>query len=323
MIFDAHGDIWTDITIKREQGEKDIFKKYHLKKYKRGEVTGGIFVIWCDPPYDKTPKERIFQVIKNISNEILENQDLFKVIRKYEDLEAVKNNKFTVMIGIEGLSGIGKDIDMLNQLYMFGARHGSLTWNEQNELGTGVLGDENRGLTQYGVKAVKKMNDLGMIVDVSHANEKTFWDIYEVSDAPIIASHSNCRALCDVPRNLTDAQIKAIGEKGGVMGLNAFREFVSLDKEKQTLDSLVDHVDHIVELVGIDHVCFGFDFFDYLQGDTVDSFSEDNSIGIPNFQNISKVQNLIKALEDRGYSKEDLEKIKYKNIYRIIKEVLK
>jgi len=324
MIFDAHGDIWTDVTVKRQMGMENVFKSEHLERYKKGGVNSGIFVIWLDPPNDKNPQKRAFEIIENMSIEITNNQDIFKIVRKYSDIqEAIDEEKFAILIGGEGLSYIGENVDLLNALYMFGMRHATLTWNEQNDLATGVKGDPNRGLSKYGVAAVKRLEDLGMIVDVSHANEKTFWDICNISTKPIIASHSNCKALCNSPRNLTDEQLKAIADKNGVVGLNAFSDFVSDIKEERDIEHLVDHLDHMVEVMGIDHVGFGFDFDDYLAGETMAFFAEEESASTIGLENITKVPELIKILERRGYSKEDIEKIKYKNFLRVIKEILK
>lgn len=322
MIFDAHGDIWTDVTVKRQKGNTDVFKNFHLEKYKKGQVNAGIFVIWIDPPYDKNPKQRAFEIIENMSVEITTNQDLFKIVKKYGHFkEAVDSNRFAVIIGSEGLSYIGKDIDFINALYLFGVRHATLTWNEENELATGVKGNPDRGLTKYGVEAVKRLEQLGMIVDVSHANEKTFWDVCDITTKPFIASHSNCKALCKAPRNLTDEQLKAISEKGGVVGLNAFSDFVSDEAKNRDIEHLANHVDHMVEIMGIDHVGFGFDFDDYLEGDTLSAFAEGDAKTI-GFENITKVPKMIELLEKKGYSKEDIEKIKYKNFLRIIKQIL-
>ncbi|MBF8983899.1 dipeptidase [Lutibacter sp. B2] len=322
MIFDAHGDIWTDVTVKRQKGERNVFKKHHLKGYEQGQIKGGIFVIWVDPPYDKDPMRRTIEIIENMSVEIIENQDIFQIIRGYEDIEkAVKNHKLAILIGMEGLSAIGKNVDLLNAFYMFGARHASLTWNEENELGTGSKGNPDRGITKYGIEAVKKLEQLGMIVDVSHANEKTFWGIHDVATKPFIASHSNCKALCDAPRNLTDEQLKAIAKRGGVVGLNAFSDFVHGDKDKRDIEHLMDHMDHMVGIMGIDHVGFGFDFNDYLEGSLLSGFADEDEALTKGLENVTKVPDVISMLQKRGYSYDDIEKIKYKNFFRVIKEV--
>lgn len=323
MIFDAHGDIWTDVTVKRQEGEENIFKNFHLKKYSEGQVNGGIFVIWIDPPNDKNPKERALEIIENMSIEITNNKDIFNIVRKYEDMkEAIDTDRFAVIIGSEGLSYIGTNINLINALYLFGVRHASLTWNEENELATGAKGNPDRGLTKYGIGAIKRLEELGIIVDVSHANDKTFWDICDIATKPFIASHSNCRALCNSPRNLTDQQLRAIKEKGGVVGLNAFSDFVADNVEDRDIEHLVNHLDHMVEVMGIDHVGLGFDFDDYLTGETLSFFADGDAATI-GFENITKVPKLIEILEQRGYSSEDIEKIKYKNFSRIIEQILK
>src|SRR5699024_4896539 len=323
MIFDCHGDIWTDVTIQRSKGKKDVIKNRHLNRLRKGNIIGGIFVLWIDPPYNKNPEKRFMEMIGSTATEIIENQDILKIVLENEDFnKALEEDKLAVVIGVEGLSGIGKNIDLINALYMFGVRHVSLTWNEENALATGVRGNPNRGLTKLGEKAISLIEERGIIIDVSHANDKSFWDIYEKTTKPFIASHSNCRKLCNVKRNLTDEQLKAISHKGGLVGLNSFNEFVHPDKDKRDLKHLVDHLDHMVEIIVIDHICFGFDFFDFLKNDTTDDFVEEDTVATLGFENVSKTQDLINEMIMRGYSNEDIKKISYKNFYKFIKEIL-
>src|SRR5699024_6949159 len=194
MLFDIHGDIWTDVTVRRLAGEKDIIRNHHLERFKKGNMVGGIFVVWADPPHDKRPKERLNESIQAMSSEIWQNQDILQIIYNREDFyKAIENDKLAVILGLEGLSSIGNEFQKLYSLYQFGFRHVSLTWNEENPLATGVAGSINRGLSHEGKEAVKLINKLGMILDVSHLNEKSFWDVYNTSDKPFIASHSNAR----------------------------------------------------------------------------------------------------------------------------------
>lgn len=323
MIFDSHADIWTDVTMMRQRGDRDIFKKKHLDKYITGGVNSGIFVIWIDPPFDINPKKRVLEIIENMSVEILENKDILVIAKNYDELiTGIENDKLSIIIGMEGLSFIGDNIDWINTMYMFGARHASLTWNEENDLATGVRGNPDRGLTSLGEKAIKRIEDLGIILDVSHLNDKSFWDVAKIASKPLIASHSNCRALCNNKRNLTDDQLRFIKEINGVVGLNAFSDFVSDIKEDRDLLHLADHIDHMVDIMGIDHIGFGFDFCDYLEGDTMSSFAEEESANTRNFEDITKVPSLIDELRSRGYKDSDIEKISYKNYFRIIKEIL-
>lgn len=323
MIFDSHADIWTDVTMMRQRGKENIFKMKHLQKYREGGVTAGIFVIWIDPPYDKDPKKRALEIIENMSAEILNNKDILKIVRSYGDLTETEDGKISALIGLEGLSFIGENTGLLDSLYMFGARHAGLTWNEENALATGARGTLDRGLTESGKKAVKRIEELGMILDVSHLNDKSFWDVYNTATRPFIASHSNCRALCGNRRNLTDDQLRAIRDVGGVVGLNAFSDFVDDEKEKRDIYHLANHIDHMVEIMGIDHVGFGFDFCDYLESDTMSSFAEDESANTIGFENITKVPCMLEILKSRGYKQEDIQKIAYKNYFRIIEDIVK
>lgn len=323
MLLDIHGDIWTDVTIKRSLGKKNIIRNDHLDRFRNGNMVGGIFVIWADPPNDSRPKERLMESIKYMSQELWESRDILKVMYNTNDFHnAIKDEKLAVILGLEGLSSIGQDVDALYSLYQLGFRHVSLTWNEQNLLATGVKGDLNRGLTTAGKEAVRIIEDLGFILDVSHLNDKSFWDIYNVSTKPFIASHSNARELCNVPRNLTDEQIMAIGERDGLIGINAYNEFVHLEPEKRTVDYLISHIEHIVNLIGIDKVALGFDFFEYLSGDST-SFVGDSYKGTIGLEDITKGNNLVVKLEGRGFSKQDIEKISYKNFLGLMDKILK
>lgn len=323
MLFDIHGDIWTDVTVKRLSGEKDVIKNHHLDRFKKGNMVGGIFVVWADPPHDKRPKERLYENIETMSAEICENQDILKIIYNSKDsYKAIENDKLAVMLGLEGLSSIGEDVEKLYLLYQFGFRHMSLTWNEENQLATGVAGNVNRGLTKSGIEAVQLINKLGIILDVSHLNERSFWDVYQSSDKPFMASHSNARRLCDVPRNLWDDQIKAIGEKDGLVGINAFNEFIHTDPKKKTVDFLINHIEHIANLIGIEKVALGFDFFEYLEGDTTDEFTEAPYKGTKGLEDISQSNNLIQGLTKRGFTKEEIDKVSYKNFLNFMDKVL-
>lgn len=324
MIFDGHTDIFTDLTNHRLSGNtRDILQDVHLKKMKEGQIGGGIFVVWPDPPYDTEPYARTQAILETVRQEMDKDYHNIQWIRTTDDIEhGLRDNKFLLMIGFEGLSSIGENIDCIDTYHAFGGRHASLTWNEENALATGWNGDTLRGLTSLGEQAVKRLESLKMIVDVSHANDTSFWDIAKIVTRPIIASHSNCRKLCGNRRNLTDEQLKFIQSTGGLVGINAFNEFVHDDPSKQDLEHLVHHVDHMVSTMGIDHVACGFDFCDFLGNDTLDSFSSDGIAATKDFENATKAQSLIESLKQRGYRQEDIDKITYKNYIQFLKKML-
>ena len=234
------------------------------------------------------------------------------------------NSHFQILLGMEGLSHIKSDISLLDHYYSKGVRHASLTWNDVNELATSVLGDPNRGLTAYGVEAVRHMEKLGMIVDVSHLNEKSFWDVANHTKKPFIASHSNSRRICDHKRNLTDDQLKAISDSGGLVGLNCYGDFVSTNKKLKTLEGMKLQINHLLKTIGPDHLALGFDFCDYLETDTLGSFSVStlDQPGILGLNSVSEVHNLIYLLHDMGISEDHFNKITHLNYERFLKEIL-
>ncbi|MCG0275355.1 MAG: dipeptidase [Thermosediminibacteraceae bacterium] len=322
MYFDAHSDILTHVTIKRLEGEKDVFRKYHLERLKKGNVSGMILAVWIDPPYTNEPTYRMLQVLGAMSEEIENMKDLAEVVYEYKDMSRIRSQgKIAVILGMEGMSGLCGNVSLISMLYRLGIRHGMLTWNEENEFATGVGSpNKDRGLTPLGIQAVRKMEELGMIIDVSHANEKTFWDIYENTNKPFIASHSNVYNLCKVARNLKDDQIKAIAERGGVIGVNAWPAFI--DEVNPSVEKLARHIDYIAELVGIDYVSFGFDFCDFLAGTTAAALLDGETSATKGLEDASKIPDFVELLVKRGYSDEDIQKIAYGNIERVIKEIL-
>lgn len=324
MIFDAHADIWTHVTQEYNRGNKNVIRNYHLNKMKEGNICGGIFVVWVDPPYDDDPKKRTIEIIKNMSIEINKSSDIIHIVKNSNDFSlAEQDKKMAVLIGFEGLKAIEDDIELIDALYTLGARHAMLTWNEKNDLAGGAAHEGEGGLTSKGIALIKRMEELNMIIDVSHTNEETFWDIAKITKNPFIASHSNCRALCDVPRNLSDEALKEIKRRNGVVGINSYKEFIDKDHNKQTLDRIVDHIDHMIEVMSIDNVGFGFDFGDYLSNETLSHYVKTTGYGVKGLEDVTQTKNLIEALKRRGYSKEDIEKISYKNFYRVIKEIIK
>lgn len=320
-VFDGHADIWNDVVNKRSQGEKHIIERFHLDKLKMGGVFSGIFVVWVDTPFDN-PSKRFWQTVDAMSDELEENQGILRVVRKSIDFQtAEEKGQFPIVLGIEGFDGLDGDLEVLKAMREKGFRHGSLTWNTSNAFGTGVKGNPNQGLSQLGISAVKYMEACGMLIDVSHANEKTFWDIEKYTELPFIASHSNCRALCDVPRNLTDQQIKAIARRGGVVGLVAYHEFISKNPAKQSLDTYADHIAYIAELVGVDHVGMGFDFVDYLDDEAMNSFATDSAV-TKDLENASHANRIVPILKERGFALSDIEKVCSGNFLRVISGII-
>ncbi|WP_304331032.1 dipeptidase [Brachyspira innocens] len=317
MIFDAHSDIWTDVAVKTLKGENNIIKKYHYDNLIKGKIGGSIFVIWTEPKNYNRALERVREIQECIKKELEYIKDIILIAKNYDDIiKAQKENKIYIFIGFEGLISIDDNIDLIDEYYEYGARHASLTWNEENKLASGVRGDTNKGLTDLGKKTVKKMQDKGMIVDVSHLNDKSFFDVIDITSAPIIASHSNSRVLCGSLRNLTDEQLKAIRDTKGVVGLNSYKGFIDENKDKQTIERALDHIKYIADKIGIDHIGLGFDYNEYFE-------DEITPPSVKGLENASKSYDIIIKLKEAGFNNEEIEKIEYRNFHRIIKEILK
>jgi Zn-dependent dipeptidase, microsomal dipeptidase homolog len=323
MNFDAHSDIWTDVNIKSLAGERDIIRKYHIDRLRKGEIEGSIFVVWVDPPYTDDPKKRTAQAFEAIRKEAEDCADIAVICRNYAEIEKAKaEGRLYIIVGMEGISGLAPDVSEIDRVYELGTRHIFLTWNEANDFATGVRGPEDRGLTEIGKDVVKRILGKNMMLDVSHLNEKSFWDVIDMADVPLVASHSNARALCDVPRNLKDEQLRAIAELNGVVGLNAFNEFIDTEKEKRTADRLVEHAVYIADKIGIDHVGFGFDFDEFLPADCTSDFHSEEAEKTIGLENCTDIPSFVDKLEKAGFKGGDLEKITHGNFLRVIRERL-
>ncbi len=310
-IFDLHADIGCDILRKEEQGHNDALQMDHLPKLKEGEIMGVCIASFFDGSEDWEQMQRMVEASRR---QISALQPEITWVKAKEDLK--DDNRIKLLMSVEGMCGIVDDVEAKIQwLYDQGVRVASLCWNEQNALANGVKGDVCQGLSALGKLAIKKMEELGMVIDVSHANEKTFWDIVEITDGPIIATHSNARRLCCHDRNLTDQQLKAIKAKGGIVGLNAARHFIAERDDQQDVAHLGAHGRYIADLIGCEHVAMGFDFMDFIP-------DHDNAMG-KGLANAACAQNLITALKEQGFDEKQCQMIAYDNAINLLRRVLR
>ncbi len=304
MLFDLHCD-----TILRIYGEDTELRKndYHIdcEKMVQGESLAQFFAMFVDLDTTDDAYKTCNEMIDCFDREFELNNDC--VTQGYIAKD-VQKDKVTGIITIEEGGVLQGDINKLTHFYNRGVRSITLTWNYENEIGYPNCKPEfkDKGLKPFGLEVIKQMNDLGMLIDVSHLSDGGFWDCINHSNQPIIASHSNARALCDHSRNLTDEMILALRDKGGVMGMNFCSHFLDgtgLSKVK----SIVDHIKYIDKLAGIDIIAIGSDF---------DGIGNDMEI-----EDMSKMYLLKEALDKEGYSEDDIEKIFYKNALRVFKTV--
>lgn len=311
FIVDAHCDTLLQIASgQRRLGIRSQEGHVDLPRLRDGGVTIQFFACFVEPEYKPDRAlQRLLDLIDAFYREISSTPDI-RLILNASDIDSVfASAGLGALLSVEGGEPIGKSLPVLRVLYRLGVRCLGLVWNHRNLIGDGAGEQRARGgLTDFGVQVVEEMNRLGMIVDVSHLNERGFWDVIAVSTQPVIASHSNARKLCDHPRNLRDRQIRALAEHGGVICVNYYPPFLSPDG-KATIDTVIDHIDHIVQVGGISSVGLGSDF------DGIDTVA----VGL---EDASRLPRLVEGLLRRGYKETDVRLIIGGNLERVIRTIL-
>ena len=324
----AHGDMVErildqeiDLGARSDQGHMDI------PRLIEGGVDAQVFACWggrSGKPAGSYVK-RVLEMIDALHLQLDKHSDAMRLALTAGDVqEAKQNGEIATIIAIEGGQAIENDLALLRNFYRLGVRAMTLTWNSTDWADACWDEPEHNGLTDFGRDVVREMNRLGMLVDVSHSADKTTWDTLEISSAPIIASHSCARAICDHPRNLNDDLIEAIADAGGVICVNFYSVFldqefkIQSEKEEHPGDQLksappplskvIDHIDYIVNIGGIDSVGLGSDF------DGMDPPPE-------GLEDVSKMPKITEAILERGYSVEDAAKIMGGNFLRVFGQV--
>lgn len=339
-VFDGHNDT---VLQHVDNPQRDFFSRQddgHLDyvRAREGGLFGGFFAVYTpSPPLDPrwadvaatpgltspAPYGAIQQVdavrstnaaVSTLLGWAADPQGRFRLVRSAAELLECK--QAGVMAGIlhfEGAEAIGPDLAALDVYHAAGLRSLGPVWSRPTLFAEGVpfafpsSPDTGPGLTAHGRALVRRCNQLRIMIDLSHMNERGFWDVAAISDAPLVATHSNAHAVCPSPRNLTDEQLMAVGDSRGLVGLNFAVGFLAPDgsfDKLLPLEVMVRHVDHLVDKLGIDGVAFGSDF---------------DGAGIPAaIGDVTGVQNLLGALRDAGYDQESLEKLAWRNWLRVL-----
>lgn len=359
VFADSHNDILTACIEKKLSMDADLTGKTHsdLARFKKAGVDVQIFSVWCDGN-EPNPLGLANREMDSLDAVVKRNPGAITIVHNQQELKAaLKAKKLAAMFGVEGGHMMNNDLENLNRFYARGTRYMTLTWNNSNPWATSAMDETtkkdslartHKGLTDFGKQVVQRMNELGMMIDLSHVGEQTFWDAINTTTKPVIVSHSNAYALCPIFRNLKDDQIKAVAKNGGVIDLNFYSGFIdSTFKKKEAqfilahvkeldalkkqgmvqeyalsvladkyadevknnrppLSAIMDHMDYIVKLAGIDHVGIGSDF------DGITSSPQDLD-GVLDYPNITK------AMLERGYSNKDIYKVLGGNILRVLK----
>lgn len=332
-----------------------------LDKARDGNLNAEFFSIWVEPSFKGQYAKRAFDLIDSVYEQQSLHSDRMMMAFSVEDIErARQQHRLAALMGIEGGHAIENDLRLLRDFYRLGVRYMTLTWSNTNEWGdsSGDIDDpkveHHNGLTDFGKQVVVEMNRLGMMVDISHVADKTFYDVIAVTQAPVIASHSSARALTNAPRNMTDDMLRAVTKNGGVVQVNFYNGFIDEDYRKAStamrkdadaavekfveerkaqgkpvsyadydkiqrewaakvprppFKSLIDHIDHIAKVAGVDHVGLGSDF---------DGISGASPLGMDSAADLPRIT---QALLDRGYSAADIHKILGRNVLRVFAEV--
>jgi len=357
IVVDGHSDtLWrvldqgVDIGIRTVDGHMDF------PRMREGGIDAQFFAIWPAPEYGPHYIRRTLRLIDALKEVVARYPDQIEHATSVEDIERISSEgRIAALMGIEGGHAIENDLGVLRAYYELGVRYLTLTWSVGTDWADSSSAPERwMGLNRFGERVVKEMNRLGMLVDISHVSDDTFWDTLRVTRAPVIASHSSVRSISNHTRNMNDEMIAAMHENGGVIMINFASGFLDegfrleskrknrefkgrfselgeeylgdpvgyLDAswrlyreihsqiESPPLDRIVDHIDRVVELAGIDHVGLGSDF--------------DGVTSLPRgLEDCSKLPNLTRALLDRGYREEQVDKILGGNLLRVFREVEK
>ncbi len=355
FILDSHCDTPSQIHRLRDLSLDNVYSHVDFPKLVRGGLNGVFFAIYVPASLNKEGAYNYANTLIDKVDQVLdENQNIaVKTQSTLEAYENYKNNKLSVFLGLENGSAIGESFDKLKSLYNRGIRYITLCHSSHNLICDSCAPKLPKwgGLSPFGLELIREINDLGMMVDVSHISDDSFYDVLNVSKSPVVATHSSCRALANHPRNMSDNMIRSLAEHGGVIQINFYPVFLDTDFAKifessgledsfesiesefikqpsneknrealhRVIDKLnnlkrpsykriVDHIDHVVSLVGVNHVGLGSDF-------------DGIAVTPEGMEDISQFPKLLVELENRGYSKEEITKIAGGNFLRVFRKV--
>lgn len=311
-IIDGHCDSLIDyvdgerrLTNPSEGGQWDV------ERARQAGVALQFMAAFIETKYKPTLSTwRGLQLLEGAHRWIANNVDQVLLIQKRQDLEAIPDpTRLGILLSVEGGEILGDSLFLVDVIYKLGVRALGLTWNQRNALADGVGENTHSTLTQLGQDVVKRMNTLGMLVDVSHLNEEGFWQVLALSQFPIAATHSCAKSLCQHPRNLTDHQLRALAKHHGVVGVNFYPRFLK-DEGPATRSDVVKHICHIAEVAGTETVGLGSDFDGI--GETPEGLAH-----------VGEYTLLLNDLAQAGFSASEIEQISGGNFMRLLSNVLK
>jgi len=327
IVVDAHSDILSDILGRRAAGQTEILNSTWLPAMDSGGIDVRVLALYSSPQYlPELALRRALDEIAALYAELDRSPRAALCTTHAAILQATREGKKGFILGLEGAEPLGSDLGLLRIFYALGVRVLGITHAARNYAADGAFLVPKRtgtvgGLSDFGVALVERAQAMGMLVDVSHLNDPGFWDVVKLSTRPVMASHSNCRALRDEPRNLTDDQIRAVADTDGFIGINSINRFV----EPPDLPHLLDHLDRLVKIAGKTHVGLGLDFCYYLleHKSPVErsGLRKGAYLSVEGLDSDADVPKIPRMLAERGYSPDSIDMIMGENFLRVFKAV--
>ena len=295
-IVDGHSDVFCDVADRRMHGETRVLSRLHVPAWRAAGVNVVLPTLYVEEEHKPDAIAAGDDPAGHRPDDIAETPEIALCRTRAEIDAALAGGQIAFVLGIEGGECIQDGIASLRVFSELGVRVLGLTWNQRNLLAEGV-GEERAagGLTELGRIMVAEANRLNILLDVSHLSVKSFWNLFETGTGVIIASHSNAKALCGHRRNLDDDQLRAIAGRGGTIGVNMVASFIADDPKEANIERLLDHIDYITALIGVEHVAIGPDFVDYLD------FGHHDEVYAKDLPTIAALPALTDGLVRRGY----------------------
>lgn len=308
FVIDSHLDLGGIIKSRRDKGMTHVLETLFLETFQSIQLKVVVGAIFVENNQLETALKEALSQIQAIKDDI-KSSKIFKLITNKSELDQLfKSDGIGIILSLEGLEPIGRHLELIDIFYDLGIRAAGLTWSRRNLIADGSYFRNPRegilgGLTPFGIEVVEKLEAKGMMIDISHLNDTGVSDVFQYTKNSVLASHSNTRALCTIPRNLTDEQINMISKRSGIIGVNAYHFIV--DEKAPSLEKLCNHIEHIAQVGGHDVVGFGFDFCNlyYDNGKNHDVIHYDD------------IPELLNRLENKGWSKEAIDKLCWRNHY--------
>lgn len=326
-IFDAHSDIPMQVVRERKKrGRNNVIQDDFLGGMRDSQIKSRFLAVYITNDYvPEMSVSRAMEIMVETRKDIQESSEL-KLCNSISEVRENVDDYYTFLFSMEGAEPLLNNISLLDGYYNLGLRSLILTHSRRNMVGDGApirKGQKKTtgGLSDFGRDVVDRCVDLGILLDLSHINEEGFWDVLDRTNETVIASHSNSSEVYDTPRNLSNAQLKAIAERGGTIGLvSGVSKFVK--NGTPTIEDFMDHLNHVVNVVGVEHVGFGFDYFEYVKKYYWNNRFKDSKFGVVGMSDDSEVYNIVDKMKQEGYTEDEIEKICSSNFEESISRVI-